>query len=261
VVQVQEIAYGAEGKPLDLNFTLSREELNRRAGDLVQRSFLICDEAFNLAKLASSQVDDIVLVGGTTRMPIVREGVQGYFGIEPRTDINPDEVVAVGAAIQAATLAQSAAGTGASAGSAVLLDVTPRALGIAVVGGFADTIIERNAQIPVEQTRSFTTSQDFQRQVRIQVCQGEAREFEENQPLGELVLDGLRHAPRGEVRVEVTFEIDTDGILQVRARDSETSHEQRARIKVLGTVSEEEAVQLAQKQEEMPAPLDELMED
>jgi molecular chaperone DnaK len=259
VVQVQEIAYGAEGKPLDLNFTLTRDELNKQSGDLVQRSFLICDEAFNLAKMAASQIDDIVLVGGSTRMPLVRDGVTGYFGSQPQTNINPDEVVAVGAAIQAATLSQSAT-VGGGIGSAVLLDVTPRGLGIAVVGGYADTIIERNAQIPVEQTRTFTTSQDFQRQVRIQVCQGEEREFDKNQVLGELVLDGLRHAPRGEVRIQVTFEIDTDGILQVRALDMETQREQRARIKVLGTSSEEQTEALAAKHEDLPAPVDEQME-
>jgi molecular chaperone DnaK len=260
VVQVQEIAYGPGGKPLDLNFALSRDELTKLSQDLIQRSFLICDEAFNLARLAPSQIDDIVLVGGTTRMPLVREGVAGYFGIQPETNINPDEVVAVGAAIQAATLARSAQGGLAAAGSSVLLDVTPRGLGMAVVGGFADIIIERNAQIPVEQTRSFATSQDGQQVVRIQVCQGESRQFDNNQPLGELVLEGLRPAPRGEVRVEVTFEIDTDGILQVRARDAETGHEQRARIQLLGAMDEAQLADRAQRQDQMPAPLDQHME-
>jgi molecular chaperone DnaK len=256
VVQVQEIAYGSGGRPLDLNFTLTREELNNISKDLVQRSFLICDEALGLAGLAASQLDDIVLVGGTTRMPIVREGAQGYFGMEPHANINPDEVVAVGAAIQAATLARAHE----QGGDSVLLDVTPRAIGIAVVGGFADTVIERNSQIPIEQTRAFTTSQDFQETVRLQVCQGESRVFEENMALGELVLDNLRPAPRGEVKVEVTFEINTDGILQVRARDPETGNEQKAHIQVLGTVSQDQIKGMAQKQSEMPAPIDETME-
>jgi len=252
VVQVQEIAYGTGGRPLDLNFTLTREELNELAKDLVQRSFLICDEAMNLAGLATSQLDDIVLVGGTTRMPLVREGAQGYFGMEPHVDINPDEVVAVGAAIQAATLARSA-----EQGGSVLLDVTPRALGMAVVGGYAEPIIPRNAQIPIEQTRIFTTSQDYQAQVRIQVCQGESRVFDENQALGELVLDNLRPALRGEVRVEVSFEINTDGILEVRAKDPETGTLQRAQIKVLGTVSPEQMDEAVRRQANMPAPIDE----
>jgi molecular chaperone DnaK len=252
VVQVQEIAYGSGGRPLDLNFTLAREELNRISNDLVQRSFLICDEALGLASLAPSQLDDVVLVGGTTRMPLVRDGASAYFGMEPHANINPDEVVAVGAAIQAATLARAHEGGGDS----VLLDVTPRALGVAVVGGFADTVIERNSQIPIEQTRLFTTSQDYQEQVRLQVCQGESRVFEENNPLGELVLENLRPAPRGEVKVEVTFEINTDGILQVRARDPETGNEQRAHIQVLGTSSKEQVAGMARRQQDMPAPID-----
>lgn len=254
MVQVQEIAYGTGGRPLDLNFTLTRDELNHLAKDLVQRSFLICDEAMNLAGMAPSQLDDIVLVGGTTRMPLVREGVKGYFDMDPQTNINPDEVVAVGAAIQAATLAR------AEQQGSVLLDVTPRALGMAVVGGYAETIIPRNAQIPIEQTRLFVTSQDHQEQVRIQVCQGESRVFEENMALGELVLDNLRPAPRGEVKVEVTFEINTDGILEVRARDPETGVLQRAQIKVLGTVSKDKMADLVRKQANMPAPVDEAVD-
>jgi molecular chaperone DnaK len=255
VVQVQEIAYGPGGRPLDLNFTLTREDLDRLSKDLVHRSFLICDEAFTLASLSPPQLDDVVLVGGVTRMPLVRESVQGYFGREPHADINPDEVVAVGAAIQAATLQR-----GAAEGGSVLLDVTPRALGIAVVGGYADTIIARNAQIPVEQVRVFTTSQDYQTTVRIQVCQGESRVFEQNQALGELVLENLRPAPRGDVRVEVVFEINTDGILAVHARDVETNVEQKAHIRVLGTVDKDKMEGLIQRQSEMPAPVDEAQE-
>jgi molecular chaperone DnaK len=229
------------------------------ARDLVQRSFLICDEALNLSGLAVTQIDDVVLVGGTTKMPQVRENVEGYFGKAPRSEINPDEVVAIGAAIQAAALTRQ---LGVDEGmESVLLDVTPRALGIAVVGGYAEAIIERNAQIPVEQTRIFVTSQDYQTQVRLQVCQGESRRFDDNQALGELVLDALRPAPRGEVKVEVTFEIDTDGILQVRARDPETGKEQQARIQVLGTISEEQIAELVDKHENLPLPVDEPIDD
>ena len=260
VIQVQEIAYGEGGQALDLGFTLTVEALNAMARELVQRSFLICDEAMKLASIAATQIDDVVLVGGSTKMPLVREGVKGYFGIDARTDINPDEVVAVGAAIQAAALARSGAGAGEAPGS-VLLDVTPRALGIAVVGGYADTIIERNAQIPVEQTRVFSTSQDNQATVRIQVCQGESRTFAENQPLGELVLEGLRPARRGDVQIEVSFEIDTNGILQVRALDLETNHEQNARVQLLGASSDEEIAAMAQRQDQMPAPVDQMQDE
>jgi molecular chaperone DnaK len=249
LVQVQEVATGADGQPLHLSFSITRDQLNQMARDLVQRSFLICDEALKLSGLTVTQIDEVVLVGGTTKMPLVRDGVLGYFGREPRADINPDEVVAVGAAIQAAALASTP--DQAAAGS-VLLDVTPRALGLAVVGGYTDFIIERNAQIPVEEVRRFTTSQDNQVVVRIQVCQGESIHFGENQPLGELVLDGLRAAPRGEVEVEVTFEINTDGILRVRARDLETELEQHAQIQVLGTLSEQEVADLAAKHADLP---------
>ncbi|MCA9665661.1 MAG: Hsp70 family protein [Myxococcales bacterium] len=254
VVQVQEIAYGEGGQSLDLGFTLTVEALNAMARDLVQRSFLICDEAMKLGNVTATQIDDVVLVGGSTKMPMVREGVKGYFGIEARTDINPDEVVAVGAAIQAAALARS--GVSASAPGSVLLDVTPRALGMAVVGGYADTIIDRNQQIPVEQSRVFTTSQDNQQVVRIQVCQGESRTFAENQALGELLLEGLRPAARGEVQIEVRFEIDTNGILQVSAVDLETGRAQNARVQVIGTSSEEAISQMAARQDQMPAPVD-----
>ena len=259
LVQVQEVAVGPGGQALHLAFALTRDRLNAMAKDLIQRSFLICDEALQLATMSTSQIDEVVLVGGTTKMPQVRENVEGYFDRKPRADINPDEVVAVGAAIQAAALTR-APGTAESMDT-VLLDVTPRALGIAVVGGYAESIIERNAQIPVEQTRIFVTSQDYQTQVRIQVCQGESRDFDDNQALGELVLDKLRPAPRGEVSVEVTFEIDTDGILKVQARDPETGQEQHAHIKVLGTLTEDQVEDLAQKHEDMPAPQDVRMDD
>jgi len=258
LVQVQEMAIGPGGQPMHLSFSLTRERLNSMAQDLVQRSFLICDEALKLSGMTVGQVDEVVLVGGMTKMPMVVEGVKGYFGKQPREDINPDEVVAVGAAIQAAALTRT---PGASGADSVLLDVTPRALGIKVVGGFAETIIERNAQIPVEQTRRFTTSQDYQTNVRIQVCQGESRQFDENQALGELVLDALRPARRGEVAVEVTFEIDTDGILNVQAKDPETGVAQQARIQVLGTISEEKVEELADKHAELPAPIDEHTDD
>ncbi|MCC6751616.1 MAG: Hsp70 family protein [Deltaproteobacteria bacterium] len=255
VVQVQEIAHGDAGQPLDLSFTINVEALNTMSRDLVQRSFLICDEAMKLARLAATQVDDVVLVGGTTRMPIVRDGVRAYFDIEPRTDINPDEVVAVGAAIQGAALGRSQQ---ESVGS-VLLDVTPRALGIATVGGYADTIIPRNAQIPLEQTRRFTTGQDNQQVVRIQVCQGESRVFAENQPLGELVLEGLRAAGRGQVQIQVTFEIDTNGIMQVQAVDLETGRQQRAKVNILGTTSEADLEAMMRRQQNLPAPVDRSM--
>lgn len=259
VVQVQEIAHGQQGKSIDLNFALTREELNRITKEIVQRSFLICDEALGLANIAAAQLDSIVLVGGTTKMPFVRESVKGYFDQDPNVDINPDEVVAVGAAIQAASLMRNPEAL-AEQQHSVLLDVTPRGLGIAVVGGYTDIIIQRNSQIPIEQTRRFSTSQDNQTQVRIQICQGESKLFEENQALGELVLEDLRPGQRGEVQIDVTFEIDTDGILHVRAYDGATGKVQAARIQMLGTIAEDQMADLIQKQANLPAPVDQAQE-
>jgi molecular chaperone DnaK len=238
MVRVQEIAHGEGGAALDFSFSLTRDGMNAKVVDIVDRAFVVCDEALRLAGTDVSAIDDMVLVGGTTKMPLVRDRVRQYFGKEPRADINPDEVVAVGAAIQGATLMQDAAA--GERPKALLLDVTPRALGVATVGGYADTIIQRNAQVPMEQNRIFTTSADHQTSVVLQVCQGESRRFEENAALGELRLDGLRDARRGEVRICVTFEIDTDGILRVKAKDEETGKVQAATIHVLGTMTEAE---------------------
>ena len=244
IVQIQEIAHGVDGRAIDLSFSITRDGLNQKIVDIVDRTFIVCDEALRLAGVSASEVDDIVLVGGTTKMPLVRERVAGYYSREPRTDINPDEVVAVGAAIQAAALMQDVLGPDQKPVQTLLLDVTPRALGIGTFGGYAETIIQRNAQIPTEQTRLFTTSYDNQTTVKIQVCQGESRRFEENTPLGELTLDGLTAKARGQVSVAVTFEINTDGILRVRAKDQATGKATSAKIQVLGTMSEDEIKQM-----------------
>jgi molecular chaperone DnaK len=176
---------------------------------------------------------------------LVRAEVEKYFGRPPRTDLNPDEVVAWGAAIQAENLANAGESL---PGRAVLLDVTPRALGIAVAGGFAERIIDRNVPVPVEQTRIFSTSADNQASVRIQVCQGESRRFEENVPLGELELNGLQPARRGEVSIEVTFKVDTNGILCVRARDAATGMVREAAVNVRGAMSESEVEMASERQ-------------
>lgn len=407
VVTVQEVAVGVGGKALDLQFTLTRDELVKRIGDVIERSFPVCDEAFRLAGLAPSQIDEVVLVGGTTRMPLVRERVTQYFNKVPRTDVNPDEAVALGAALQGSALAslldkprrpttqtnvvppaglappmpqdprRTMQGTAPTAPAArkpaapskpppvpgasprttapmhpqppptrpsgqvpvvpgtrttgqlpalppaigrvpvkqvavprqdtgpvfrernpvaekldftgvstdvgteertftrgerddvvemsgvlelpeqvtemaqtggpdwgppsmpnaprpILLDVTPRGLCVATVGGYCDEIIKRNSQIPIEQTRVFTTAHDHQSSVEIRVGQGESRQFAENTLLGTLVLEGLEPRTRGAQKIAVTFEIDTDGILQVRAVDQATQRAQSARIELLG---------------------------
>ncbi len=269
VVQVQEIAYGPDGAALDLNFTMEREEFETLAEELVDRTFAICDEAFRLADMPINEIDEVVLVGGSTRIPMVRESVRSYFARTPMATINPDEVVALGAAIQGASLMADVApppslpsasapkvtaqGMGAippPPGTVspppapkprpLLLDVTPLSLGVAIVGGYAKIIIPRNAQVPAEHTDSFTTGADNQSSVSLRICQGESQRFEDNTELGELILAGLRPANRGEVKIEVTFEIDTNGILKVHAKDETTGRVQEATIKLRGELNENE---------------------
>jgi hypothetical protein len=165
----------------------------------------------------------VILVGGPTRLPLIRHAVAEYFGQAPKVDVDPDQVVAMGAAIHAATL------VGATEGS-VLLDVTPLSLRLGVAGGLAETVIERNMPVPIEQTRAFTTLEDFQESVRIRIYQGESRSADGNELLGQFTFSGFRRAPRGQVRIEVTFEIDTDGIVNVTARDPETGQQASTQI-------------------------------
>ena len=245
------------GDGRDLSFSLTEADLRAAIGPIVERTVPVCHEALELAGLAPRQIDEVVLVGGTTRLGIVRDVVERVFGKRPQTSINPMSVVAVGAAIQGAALVGALvpmAGGGVSTAnmpqSAVLLDVTPRSLGVRTVGGFVDFVIERNAAIPTEQTRLFTTTTDDQSYVRIQVCQGESERFDENIKLGEITLAGLRKAPRGEVTIAVTFEINTDGLLEVRALDEETGAEQVATMRVLGGLPEEEVRAILARQKE-----------
>ncbi|HJX54722.1 MAG TPA: Hsp70 family protein [Polyangia bacterium] len=256
---LKNIAVGSSGEPLALRFHIARSVFETAVRGLVGRTIQACQDVLGSAQLLPSQIDEVIMVGGTTRVPLVRAEVEKYFGRPPRTDLNPDEVVAWGAAIQAENLANA----GESLPSrAVLLDVTPRALGIAVTGGFAERIVDRNAPVPVEQTRIFSTSADNQTTVRIQVCQGESRRFEENVPLGELELTNLQPARRGEVSIEVTFKVDTNGILRVRARDGATGAAREAAVNVRGAMSESEVEEAAERQKyEEPSNLPEVPEE
>jgi len=242
---LKNISVGPSGDQLSLRFHIARSVFESAIRPLVARTLQTCEEVLHSAQLTPSQIDEIVMVGGTTRVPLVRSDVEKFFGRSPRTDLNPDEVVAWGAAIQAENLANAG---DSLPGRAVLLDVTPRALGIAVAGGFAERIIDRNVPVPIEQTRIFSTSADNQVAVRIQVCQGESRRFDENVPLGELELTGLQPARRGEVSIEVTFKIDTNGILCVRARDPQTGAMREAAVNVRGTMNESEVAEAAERQ-------------
>ncbi len=192
---------------------------------LVQKTFVVCDEALRNAGLNARQVDHVLLVGGMTRYPLIREAVEQYFGKPPFTNINPDEVVAVGAAIQAHALTAPDVDV-----ASVLMDVTPQSLSIRTVGGFCEVLIPRNTTVPTDASKVFHTAFDQQTEVRIAVFQGESRMAEDNQKLGEFVLDGLPPLPRGQIRVRVTFEIDTDGIVHVRAVDDKLGTERELRI-------------------------------
>ena len=220
---------------IDLNVALSRDNFNTIIRDTIRKSFVICDEALKLAHTHAAEIENVILVGGTTHIPLVRSMVEDYFGRKPYWGVNPEEVVALGAAIQGSILT-SEKRIGTQKGSdAVLLDVTSLSLGIGTIGGRVERIIERNTPIPTEQTRLFTTSRDRQESVKIRVFQGESDREDQNELMGILELSGLdTRALRGETQIEVTFEIDTNGLVQVHARDTKTGNETSAEISLHG---------------------------
>jgi molecular chaperone DnaK len=173
--------------------------------DLLQRTFKVCDEAMQSARLTAADLDGVILVGGPTRLPFVRSAVEHYFQREPKLDVNPDEVVALGAALQANALVQEGPPT-------MLLDVTPLTLRLATVAGYTEEIIPKNTPIPIERSRTFTTARDDQDRVQVIVLQGEDRLQKNCELLAHFEFSGLRRAKRGEVHIEVTFEIDANGI-------------------------------------------------
>jgi molecular chaperone DnaK (HSP70) len=361
-LRVEELAYGAGGASLDLTFSLTRASLEENIRPLIARTFDVCEQAMKIAKIRPTQLDNVILVGGSTRIPIVRQMVAEYFGREPLGTIDPDLVVAEGAAMQGWALRETARTSsaplarvalkrvtqselktakrapeadGKPAGPAfaprnqgapvevpsprrdlreeepwdetddssideipgelttphvpravlppappksvvsapikpvasaseppsvpsrdpsrppLLLDVTPHSLGVETVNGFCEHVIKRNAAIPVEQMRVFSTATDMQDSVRVSIVQGESRRLEDNQPLGEIVLSGLRQAPRGVVKIGVTFMMDADGTLGVRATDLETGREQVIRIQLVGSMSEAEIESLTARQQQM----------
>src|SRR5262245_26213619 len=229
-VLVHEVAHRAEG-PIDVAHALTRWQVNWLWKDLIGRSLAVLDRAFADARRAPEQVHEILLVGGTTLAPMTRAVVEQYFRRKPRYDVDPMTAVAVGAAIQAHVLTAPPS-PDLRALPALLLDVVPLTIGIAAAGGTMESIIRRNTPVPVQQSRRFSTSRDGQTEMRIQVYQGESPRFAENTLLGELKVAGLRPAPRGRVDVEVTFEVDTDGILHFGARDLDSGKVVRTRVKV-----------------------------
>ncbi len=205
--------------PKHLNMKLRRAELEQLADALIQRSMEPCKKALEDAKLTADKIDEVVLVGGSTRIPKVQEVVKAFFGKEPHRGVNPDEVVALGAAVQAGVLAGEVT-------DVLLLDVTPLSLGIETLGGVMTKVIERNTTIPTKKSQTFTTAEDSQTSVEIHVLQGEREFARDNRTLGKFHLVGLPAAPRGVPQIEVTFDIDANGILHVFAKDQATGKEQ-----------------------------------
>ncbi len=232
--------------PKHLNMTLTRAKLESLTADLIERTIEPCKRALADAGLKPSDIDEVLLVGGMTRMPAVQEAVRKFFGKEPNKTVNPDEVVAIGAAIQAGVL-------GGEVKEVLLLDVTPLTLSIETLGGVATPIIERNTTIPTRKSQIFSTASDGQTQVEIHVVQGERPMAADNKTLGRFILDGIPPAPRGVPQIEVTFDIDANGILNVSARDKATGREQKITITASSGLSEAEIERMIKEAEKHAA--------
>jgi molecular chaperone DnaK len=229
--------------PKHLNLTMTRSKLEQLVNPLIERTVPPMEAALKDAGLSKGEVDEAVLVGGQTRMPAVQRKVQSYFGKEPHKGINPDEVVAIGAAIQGGVL-------GGEVKDILLLDVTPLTLSIETLGGVATPLIERNTTIPTRKSQVFTTAAENQPQVEINVLQGERPMAADNKSLGKFILDGILPAPRGVPKIEVTFDIDANGILNVTAKDQATSKEQKITITGSSGLSDTEVDRMVHEAEE-----------
>jgi molecular chaperone DnaK len=232
--------------PKHLSITLTRAKLEQLVMDLVEKTIGPCRQALADAEKTSAQIDEVILVGGQTRMPLVQEKVKQFFGKEPNKGVNPDEVVAVGAAIQAGVLKGEVK-------DVLLLDVTPLTLGIETLGGVATTLISRNTTIPTSKSQIFSTAADNQPSVEIHVLQGERPMAADNRTLGRFMLDGILPAPRGVPQIEVSFDIDANGILNVKAHDKGTGREQKITITASSGLSKTEVERMQREAEQHAA--------
>jgi molecular chaperone DnaK len=228
--------------PKHLVKKLSRSKLEQLVEDIVQRSVGPCKQAMKDAGIEASKIDEVVLVGGQTRMPRIQQLVKDLFGKEPHKGVNPDEVVAIGAAVQAGVL-------GGEVKDLLLLDVTPLTLSIETLGGVSTTMIPRNTTIPTKKTETFSTAADSQTSVEVHVLQGERPMAAQNRTLGKFHLTGLPPAPRGVPQIEVTFDIDANGILNVNAKDTATGKDQKITITSSSGLSKEEVERMAKDAE------------
>src|SRR5512139_3260243 len=234
---------GGATTPLHLVETITRADLEKLVADLIQRTLEPCRKALADAGLKAGDIDDVVLVGGMTRMPKVREVVKDFFGKEPHTGVNPDEVVAMGAAIQAGVLQGDVK-------DVLLLDVTPLSLGIETLGGVFTRMIDRNTTIPAKKSQVYSTAEDNQQAVTIRVFQGEREMASDNKMLGQFDLVGIPPAPRGVPQIEVTFDIDANGIVHVTAKDKGTGKEQQIRIQASGGLNDADIDKMVKEAEQ-----------